>query len=71
MICSYQAFGDILEVLWSDADEVMFPLDQDGVSVRVDPEGNVIGFQVLGLRAYDGKVIEIPTASISDQDSVA
>jgi hypothetical protein len=69
MKCNYQEFGDLLEVFWSDATEVMVDLDEDGVALRVDPDGNVIGFQIMGLKAFAGTLIEIPTEKVPPDDN--
>jgi uncharacterized protein YuzE len=69
MKCNYQEFGDLLEVFWSYATEVMVDLDEDGVALRVDPDGNVIGFQIMGLKAFAGTLIEIPTEKVPPDDN--
>lgn len=42
----FDAQGDMLEVLFSDAPGYMRQTDNDAVMERVDDKGNVIGFTV-------------------------
>lgn len=41
--------GDYLEVLFSDKPGYMRETDNDAVMERVDEEGNLLGFSVLGV----------------------
>ncbi|MGK7893561.1 MAG: DUF2283 domain-containing protein [Xenococcus sp. (in: cyanobacteria)] len=41
--------GDYLEVLFSDNPGYMSETDNDAVMERVDEEGNLLGFSVLGV----------------------
>ena len=41
--------GDYLEVLFSDKSGYMRETDNDAVMERVDEEGNLLGFSVLGV----------------------
>ena len=43
----YDAEGDFLEVLFSDAPGYMRATDNDAVMERLDAEGKVIGFTVM------------------------
>ncbi len=45
----YDAEGDFLEVLFSDAPGFMRETDNDAVMERVDEKGNVLGFSILGV----------------------
>ncbi len=41
--------GDYLEILFSDQPGYMRETDNDAVMERVDEEGNLLGFSVLGV----------------------
>lgn len=43
----FDAEGDFLEVLFSDAPGYMRETDNDAVMERVDEKGNVLGFSVM------------------------
>jgi len=45
----FDADADFLEVLFSDAPGYMRETDNDAVMERVGPEGNILGFSVLGV----------------------
>ncbi|MGH9427533.1 MAG: DUF2283 domain-containing protein [Terriglobia bacterium] len=44
--------GDYLEVLFSDAPGFMRPTSHDAVMERVDDQGRVLGFTVLGISRF-------------------
>ncbi len=44
--------GDFLEVQFSDAPEFMRPTAHDAVMERVDDQGHVLGFSVLGVSRF-------------------
>lgn len=44
--------GDYLEVLFSDAPGFMRPTNHDAVMERVDDQGRVLGFTVLGISRF-------------------
>ncbi len=45
--------GDYLEVLFSDKPGYMRETDNDAVMERVDEEGNLLGFSVLGVSSLE------------------
>jgi hypothetical protein len=45
----YDAEGDFLEVRFSDEPGYMRETNSDAVMERVDEEGNVLGFSVMGV----------------------
>ncbi|MDJ0901646.1 MAG: DUF2283 domain-containing protein [Xenococcus sp. MO_188.B8] len=47
--------GDYLEVLFSDKPGYMRETDNDAVMERVDEEGNLLGFSVLGVSNLESK----------------
>jgi len=52
----YDPEGDFLEVLFSDKAGYMKETNNDAVMERVDEQGNVLGFTVLGVsRLTKGK----------------
>jgi uncharacterized protein YuzE len=51
----YDAEGDFLEVLFSDAPGCMRSTDNEAVMERLDAEGNVIGFTVMQVSRLSRK----------------
>ena len=47
--------GDFLEVTFSEAPGYMVETDHEGVMARVDDEGNVLGFSIMGLSKLAGE----------------
>lgn len=47
--------GDFLEVTFSEAPGFMVETDHEGVMARVDDEGNVLGFSIMGLSKLAGE----------------
>ncbi len=45
----YDKEGDFLEVLFSDKAGYMRETDNDAIMERVDEQGNLLGFSVLGV----------------------
>ena len=45
----FDAEADFLEVMFSDAPGFMRETDNDAVMERVDSQGNLLGFTVLGV----------------------
>ena len=45
----YDKEGDFLEVLFSDKAGYMRETDNDAIMERVDDEGNLLGFSILGV----------------------
>ena len=48
----FDAEGDFLEVQFSDAPSFMRPTAHDAVMERVDNQGHVLGFSVLGVSRF-------------------
>jgi hypothetical protein len=47
--------GDFLEVTFSDGPGFMVETDHEGVMARVDEEGNVLGFSIMGVSKLAGE----------------
>lgn len=47
--------GDFLEVTFSNAPGYMVETSHEGVMVRVDDEGNVLGFSIMGVSKLAGE----------------
>ncbi|HEV8606900.1 MAG TPA: DUF2283 domain-containing protein [Tepidisphaeraceae bacterium] len=45
----FDAEGDLLEVLFSDAHGIMRETDDDAVMERIDEQGRLIGFSILNV----------------------
>lgn len=48
----YDAEGDFIEVIFSDAPGYQRETNHDAVLERVDGAGNVIGFSILGVSKF-------------------
>lgn len=48
----FDAEGDFLEVRFSDAPGLMRETAQDALIERVDEDGNVLGFSILGVSRF-------------------
>ena len=48
----FDAEGDYLEVIFSDAPGFMRETKSDAVMQRVDEQGHVIGFSILGVSKF-------------------
>jgi hypothetical protein len=48
----FDAEGDFLEVQFSDAPGFMRPTAHDAVMERVDEQGHILGFSVLGVSRF-------------------
>ena len=51
--------GDLLEVQFREAPGFMRPTAQDAVMERVDEQGHVLGFSVLGVSRFLGSGLPI------------
>ena len=51
----YDPEGDFLEVLFADKAGYMKETNNEAVMERVDEEGNVLGFTVMGVSRLAGK----------------
>jgi len=49
----YDPEGDFLEVLFSDKPGFMRETDNDAVMQRVDEQGNILGFSILGVSSIE------------------
>lgn len=45
----YDSEGDFLEVLFSDKPGYMRETENDAVMERIDDEGNILGFSIMGV----------------------
>jgi uncharacterized protein YuzE len=59
----YDAEGDFLEVIWKVKPGYFTETEDDRVMVKVDMEGNVLGFHILGVSTIKGKPFEVLLAS--------
>ncbi|MCK4624754.1 MAG: DUF2283 domain-containing protein [Phycisphaerae bacterium] len=48
----YDGQADYLEVLFSEKPGFMRQTDNDAVMERVDEDGNILGFSVIGVRQH-------------------
>ena len=48
----FDAEADFLEVTFSDKPGYMRETDHDAVMERVDEEGNILGFSIMGVTAF-------------------
>ena len=55
----YDPDADLFQVYFESKPGYYAPTDDDRVEVRLDNDGNVIGFNVLGGRSANGEPIEI------------
>ena len=55
----YDADGDYLEALFEDAMGEFRDTDCDRVMQRVDSEGNLLGFSILGLSALEDALLRV------------
>lgn len=51
----FDAEGDFLEVLFSDAPGIMVQTDDDAVMKRVGADGRLLGFSILGVSRRAGE----------------
>lgn len=60
----YDAEGDYLEVLFKDRLGYFTETEDDRVMARVDLEGNVVGFSILGIASIKDEPlrVELPSA---------
>lgn len=59
----YDAEGDFLEVIWEVKPGYFTETRDDRVMVKVDMEGNVLGFHILGVSTIKGKPFDVILAS--------
>ena len=50
----YDSEADFLEVVFEKGKGVAYDTDDDRVEVRLDADGNVLSFHVLGLKSISG-----------------
>lgn len=55
----YDSEGDYLEILFDDAEGVFRDTDCDRVMQRVDAEGKLLGFSILGLSALKDSLLRV------------
>lgn len=51
----FDAEGDFLEVLFSDAPGIMVQTEDDAVMKRISADGQVLGFSILGVSKRAGE----------------
>ncbi|TAK55460.1 MAG: DUF2283 domain-containing protein [Dehalococcoidia bacterium] len=56
---SYDREGDLLEVTFDDKEGYFMETEHDRMMKRVDDEGRVIGFSILGLRALPEGSVDV------------
>ena len=66
----YDEEGDFLEVIWTVKDGYFTATADDRVMVKVDLEGRVLGFHILGLRSTTGQPVEFNLSPVRKMDSV-
>jgi len=65
----FDAEGDFLEVLFSDAPGYMAATDDDAVMKRVGSDGRLLGFTILGVSKRAGE--KHPLEATLDRDEAA
>jgi len=55
----YDPEGDFLEVIWETKAGYFRETEDDRVMEKVDEEGNVLGFHILGVSTMKGKPFEV------------
>ncbi|MGK7958299.1 MAG: DUF2283 domain-containing protein [Crocosphaera sp.] len=63
----YDKEADFLEVLFSDQAGYMRETDNDAIMERVDDEGNLLGFSILGISQL---IQNIPLSVEQSQNSI-
>ena len=59
--------ADFLEVTFEDKPGYFRPTEEDWVMERVDLDGNVLGFSILGVSTLTGLPLEVALPSKSDR----
>lgn len=59
----YDAEGDYLEVIFDQKPGFFRATSNDQVMEKVDDEGNILGFSVLGVSAVKQKPLEVALSS--------
>ena len=62
----YDQEGDFMEVTWDKGDGYYTETCDDRVMVKVDTEGHVLGFHVLGFSTVKGEPLNVPLAPIHE-----
>ena len=55
----YDPEGDFLEVIFEQREGYFRETKDDRVMEKVDPEGNVLGFSILGVGSLKGAPIQV------------
>ena len=55
----YDPEGDYLEVIFEHREGYFRETDDDRVLEKVDPQGNVLGFSILGVGSLKGSPIQV------------
>ncbi len=58
----YDAEGDYLEVLFEGGEGYFRQTEDDRIMERVDDEGNLLGFSILGVSSLKGAPLEVALA---------
>ena len=65
----YDPEGDFLEIIFETREGYFRPSADDRVIEKVDDQGHLLGFHILGLRNVSGSPINIDLPSGSDEES--
>ena len=57
--------GDFFEVIWEVKEGYFTETDDDRVMVKMDTQGNVLGFHVLGFSSMDGDPFAVSLKPVS------
>lgn len=57
--------GDFLEVIWEVNEGYFTETDDNRVMVKLDMDGNVLGFHILGFSSMDGAPFAVPLKPVS------
>ena len=64
----YDTEGDFLEVMFRTADGYFRPSADDRVMEKVDEQGRLLGFHIIGLRKLSEGPIDVGLPSGSDEE---
>tara|TARA_B100001971_G_scaffold150206_1_gene139353 strand:- start:4 stop:234 length:231 start_codon:yes stop_codon:yes gene_type:complete len=67
----YDQEGDFLEVIWQVREGYFTETADDRVMVKIDKDGDLLGFHILGISTIKGKALELPLSPVSRIDSAS
>ena len=64
----YDQQGDFLEVIWQVREGFFTETADDRVMVKIDTDGNLLGFHILGVSTIKGEPLDLPLSPVSLKD---